>query len=297
MFLSTLSLTILFFASALLVGYIVPKILFGLAAGLCFGRLFVIYHDYNHKAILTRSRLADGIMRAFGLLSLAPSSIWNHVHDHHHDHNSQFIEIVLGSFPILEKSQFDRLSRLGQRKYLLIRHPLTIALSYLSVFVVSFCLYPFFEDPRKHWDGLVSFVLHVILSLLIFTLLGPAAWLLGFAFPFFLMGLLGGYVFYAQHNFPGVKLMSNEDWTYTKAALFSSSYIKMNRFWKWVTANVGYHHIHHLNSRIPFYRLPEAMQEITALQKPTTTTLSVKDVKACLALKLWDEEKQRMVSY
>ncbi len=295
LFLSTFLLMVAFFITGLFIDFTPIQIIAGISAGLCLGRLFVIYHDYNHQAILVKSAIADILMKGFGLFALAPMSIWNHVHNHHHAHNSQFIEIVLGSFPILEKKQFESLSKLAQRKYLLIRHPITITLSYLSVFMVSFCLYPFFENPRKHWDGVVSFILHLLVSISIFHSLGYTSWLLGFAVPFFVMGLLGGYVFYAQHNFPGVKLMNHDEWNYVDAALHSSSFIKMNRFWRWVTANVGYHHVHHVNARIPFYRLPEAMKNIPELQNPTITTLSFRDIRNSLSLKLWDSEKNEMV--
>jgi omega-6 fatty acid desaturase (delta-12 desaturase) len=107
--------------------------------------------------------------------------------------------------------------------------------------------------------------------------------------------MLGSYLFYAQHNFPGVVFRNNVDWSYTDAALESSSYMAMNPFLEWVTANIGYHHIHHLNSRIPFYRLPEAMAKIPELQTAKVTTLKPSDIIACLRLKLWDPTQNKMV--
>ncbi len=73
--------------------------------------------------------------------------------------------------------------------------------------------------------------------------------------------------------------------------------MKLNRLMRWFTGNIGYHHIHHLNVRIPFYRLPEAMSAIPELQSPATTTLSFRDIRACFRCCLWDPELQRMVSY
>ena len=87
----------------------------------------------------------------------------------------------------------------------------------------------------------------------------------------------------------------NEEWAYEKAALESSSFMKMNPVMNWLTANIGYHHIHHLNSRIPFYRLPEVMKDIPELQHPKITSLSLKDIMACLKLKVWDKEQGKMV--
>jgi omega-6 fatty acid desaturase (delta-12 desaturase) len=76
----------------------------------------------------------------------------------------------------------------------------------------------------------------------------------------------------------------------------SSSFMKTNPVMAWFTANIGYHHVHHLNSRIPFYRLPEALRGMPELQAVTTTSLHPVEIFRCLRLKVWDVEAQRMVS-
>ena len=116
------------------------------------------------------------------------------------------------------------------------------------------------------------------------------------AAPFFIAFALGAYLFYAQHNFPGVRFKENIEWSYENAALESSSFMTMNPFMHWVTANIGYHHIHHINSRIPFYRLPEVMKHFPELQNAKITSLKIKDIIACLKLKIWDPERNQMVS-
>jgi omega-6 fatty acid desaturase (delta-12 desaturase) len=107
----------------------------------------------------------------------------------------------------------------------------------------------------------------------------------------------GSYLFYAQHNFPGCKLTKKEDWSYVAAALYSSSYIKMSRIGHWFTGNVGYHHIHHLNAKIPFYRLPEAMASLKELQSPLVTSLAPADILKCWSLKLWDPDLDQLVRF
>jgi omega-6 fatty acid desaturase (delta-12 desaturase) len=109
--------------------------------------------------------------------------------------------------------------------------------------------------------------------------------------------MLGAYLFYAQHNFPSATFRNNVDWNYVNAALESSSYMPMNPFMQWVTANIGFHHIHHLNSKIPFYRLPETMASIPELQNARVTTLRIHDIGACLRLKLWDPETNKMIGF
>jgi omega-6 fatty acid desaturase (delta-12 desaturase) len=107
----------------------------------------------------------------------------------------------------------------------------------------------------------------------------------------------GAYLFYAQHNFPAVELRDEAEWSYVHAALHSSSFIRMGRLMRWFTGNIGYHHVHHLNARIPFYRLPEAMAGIAELQSPRDTSLALRDVAACLRLKLWDRDQNRLVPF
>ena len=105
------------------------------------------------------------------------------------------------------------------------------------------------------------------------------------------------FLFYAQHTYEGLRILSAEEWSYFDAALVSSSYLKMGRIMNWFTGNIGYHHIHHLNPHIPFYRLPEAMAALPELQNPAITTLRPRDILACFRADLWETSTQRMVSY
>jgi acyl-lipid omega-6 desaturase (Delta-12 desaturase) len=139
-------------------------------------------------------------------------------------------------------------------------------------------------------------ILHVAMSAFVFFFFDAQTWLITIALPFTITCAIGSYLFYAQHNFPGVVFNNNEDWTYEKAALDSSSYMKANPIMEWFSGNIGYHHIHHLNARIPFYRLPEAYKNIKELQMAKETSLKIKDMIACFRLKIWDPELQRMIS-
>lgn len=266
-----------------------------IAAGLLMVRMFVIYHDQQHHAILPRSRLAEVLMRIFGLFFLSPSSIWRSSHNHHHNHNSKLRSAHIGSFPIMTRERFERISGAGRFKYLFMRHPLTILFGYLFIFLFGMCVYPFFNNPREHYDSLIAFVLHLALITVVAVFLGAQALLLTILVPYFIATAIGCYLFYAQHNFPTVAFSDNAGWTYETAALTSSSYMKMNWFMAWVTANIGYHHVHHLNARIPFYRLPEVMKAFPELQAAKTTSLHPAEVWRCLQLKVWDVAAQQMI--
>lgn len=234
-------------------------------------------------------------MSIFGVLVLSPSTIWRSSHNYHHNHNSRLRGSHIGSFPIMTKAQFQKSSRSERMRYLFMRHPLTILFGYPICFLFGMCLGPFITNPRKHYDSGIAFVVHIAISIVLVKYLGWTAMLLTQIIPHFVASAIGTYLFYAQHNFPGVTFNDNAGWTYDKAAMESSSYIKTGPLWAWFTANIGYHHIHHLNDHIPFYRLPEVFTEIPELSSPKTITLHPIDIVRCLRLKVWDVETQKMV--
>lgn len=294
--LTTLALSVLALCGTVLLPWLGARILCSLVAGLLLVRMFVIYHDHQHHTILHKSVLADIIMTVFGIYMLAPTSIWKRSHDHHHKHNSKLFSASIGSFPIATRQKYLNMSAGERLGYLAVRHPLTIGLGYFTMFLVGMCISSFLSSPRKHFDALIAFILHIAAAVCIFVFMGWEAWFLLFFLPFLIAFALGSYLFYAQHNFPGVTFCSNQDWAYDKAALESSSYMLMHPIMNWFTANIGYHHIHHLNAKIPFYRLPEVMQHFPELQTARTTSLHPRDVIACLKLKAWDQDLGRMVS-
>ena len=140
------------------------------------------------------------------------------------------------------------------------RHPLTILFGYVFMFLFGMCVNPFIHYPRKHFDCLIAIVVHIAIGAALLIYGGWPALLLTLVIPFFITYAVATYFFYAQHNFPGVSFSDQGGWTYEKAAMESSSFMRTGRIMGWFTANISYHHIHHLNARVPFYRLPEAMQ-------------------------------------
>jgi omega-6 fatty acid desaturase (delta-12 desaturase) len=271
------------------------KILCSILSGLLILRLFVIYHDQQHQAILPKSKVASILMRGFGILALTPTSVWSRSHNHHHNHNSKLRGSNIGSFPIMTKEQFLKSTRTERVKYLVMRHPLTILFGYVFVFIGGFCVYPFIEEPEEHVDCLIALLMHAAIGLLLTVFLGWPTLLLTLIVPVFISGAIGSYLFYAQHNFPSVSFNDAAGWTYEKAAMQSSSFMKTGRIMGWFTGNIGHHHIHHLNARIPFYRLPEVLRDIPELQTAKNTSLKPMEILRCLRLKVWDVESQRMV--
>src|SRR6185369_16604116 len=266
-------------------------------AGLLYLRFFVIYHDQQHEAILPHSRLAGALMWFFGIVILSPSSVWKNSHNHHHNHNSKLRGSHIGSYPIMTKQHYLKASKTARFSYLFMRHPLTILFGYIFVFQYGMCLYPPLTKLRENYDGLLALVLHLTLAVVLTWVFGWSALFLTLIVPHFIASAIGSYLFYAQHNFPTVSFRDKSCWTYNHAALESSSFLRTGPIMSWFTGNIGYHHVHHLNARIPFYRLPEAAAGIEELQTPCTTSLNPLDIYRCLRLKLWDPKQGRLVSF
>ena len=278
--------------------FLAARIGCSLFTAMLFSRFFIIFHDFQHHTILNKSKVANVIFTIFGSYFITPPSIWKRSHDHHHKNNAKLFAASIGSYPIMTRQKFETATKGERFAYLAIRHPLNMMLSYFTTFLYGMCLQSFIANPRKHLDGLAIFIAHVAVAVLLFIFAGWDVWLLTFFLPFFLSHMLGAYLFYAQHNFPTAKFRNNSDWNYTFAALESSSFMKLSRFWHWVTGNIGYHHIHHLNARIPFYRLPEAMAKVPELRAMNNvTTLKPRDIIACLRLKVWDPEMDKMIGF
>lgn len=293
---STLFLLLAAAAGTILGHYVLIRMACSVLMSLLMMRMFIIYHDFEHHAILQKSLFAKIIMSAYGLYMLTPASIWKRSHDYHHKNNSKLFSASIGSYPIATKKKFASMTKGERRAYLANRHPLVILFGYFTIFIFGMCIASFASTPKKHWDSLIALILHVALAVSVFFIFDAQTLLFTIILPFTITCAIGSYLFYAQHNFPGVLFNSNEDWTYERAALESSSYMRTNKLMAWFSGNIGYHHIHHLNARIPFYRLPEAYHAITELQTAKQTSLKISDMVKCFRLKIWDPEVQRMIS-
>jgi len=264
--------------------------------GLFYVRMFIIYHDYQHHAIFQGSVVAGWIMKIFGVFILAPQTIWKRSHDHHHTHNSKLTIHGIGSYPTISKTRYLSLTVGEQRLYLLNRHPLTVIFGYFTLFIYWLNVKSFLQSPRKHMDSLLSLVLHVTAGAYVFYSFGLTTFIVGWLMPFFIAFFIGSYLFYCQHNFPGAKFCENHDWKYDQAAIASTSFMTMPRIMHWFTGNIGYHHVHHLNSRIPFYRLPESMKNMPELWNVPRTSWNPLEMWRCFQLKLWDADRGKMIT-
>lgn len=290
--------TFAFYGAAVVVVLWAPWLLLRVVASVLAGlgqyRMFSLFHEHNHGALLAGSKAGRWLMSAIGVFILAPRAVWKETHDFHHWNNGKLEWTRIGSYPVLTIAQLEAASPAQRRRYVMARHGLSILAGYVTVGIAGMCLSAFRRNPKRHWVGPVALVLH-------FAVLAALIWALGlltaglvWVLPIVVNHALASYVFYAQHNFPGTRFFARGSWDYTEAALHGSSHLVTGPFMRWVMFDIGYHHVHHLNSKIPGYRLPEAMAAIPELQSPHRTSLAPADVLACLRLRAWDPVELRM---
>jgi acyl-lipid omega-6 desaturase (Delta-12 desaturase) len=266
-------------------------------AGLLIVRAFILAHDFQHGALLRKSKVGRAIFFVYGLLVLTPPRVWRQTHNYHHAHTAKIVGAQIGSFPVMTVEMWRRAPKSKRVAYTVARHPLMIVFGYVTIFLLGMCLSAFLRDPKENWDSAAALVVHAALVTLITYFFGVQMTLLVLCGPLFIACALGSYLFYAQHNFPGVHMQPRQTWTFARAAVESSSYMRCGPIMSYFTGEIGLHHVHHLNAAIPFYRLREAMAAIPELQIEPQTSLSPRDIWACLRLKLWDPQSGRMVEF
>jgi omega-6 fatty acid desaturase (delta-12 desaturase) len=303
--------TFVLLAIALTVAGMIPwwpvRVACSVLGGLLLVRAFILYHDFLHGALLRQSWLGRVLFGLYGLVALTPTRYWRHSHNFHHanvgkpipveEGNLTLLTSDVGALPLMTTEMWQQASFWRRFHYRISRHPITILCAYITVFLFSICLFPLLKNPRKYWDGAVSLGVHAGIIAAIWILAGFQATFFAFLLPLAIAAASGAYLFFAQHNFEGLRVLPAEEWSHFQAALESSSYMRMGPIMNWFTGNIGYHHVHHLNALIPFYRLPEALNAIPELQSPVVTTLSPRDIFTCLSLSLWDSSSKQLVTY
>lgn len=261
-------------------------------------RLFMIQHDCGHGAFFKNRRLGDWIGRVLGVLTLTPYDVWRKNHSIHHATTGNLDRRGTGDLPTLTVREYREKSWTGRAFYRLVRNP------FFLFGIVPF--YMFFLQNRlpvgqmragwRYWFSALA------TNAAIAAALGAIGWLGGldvllFVFlPTALLGAVTGvWFFYVQHQFEDTVWDHEEHWNVQEAALKGSSYYDLPGILRWITANIGVHHVHHLASRIPFYRLSEVVRDHDILAQSQRLTLW--ESFRCARLHLWDEKSRKLLSF
>ncbi len=267
-------------------------------AGLFLLRLFIIQHDCGHGAFLRRRGSNDWIGRALGVLTLTPYDCWRRSHARHHAATGNLDSRGSGDVDMLTVREYQARTLLGRFSYRLYRHPLVLlGLGPAYLFLLRHRLpIGLMKEGRIYWlSALATNLMTALILAIPLYCVGFGVTALVF-FPVLLTAAsIGVWLFYVQHQFEDAHWDRASDWSFHDAALQGSSYLDLPPILAWFTGYIGVHHVHHLMSRIPFYRLPEVLE-----QHPTLRDLNrLNAVQACstFRLTLWDEDSRSMVSF
>ena len=259
-------------------------------------RVFVVFHDCAHGSLFPSRRANIRVGTVLGLFVLSPFRRWRHDHAVHHATSGDLDRRGVGDIATLTVTEYRARSRQGRLAYRLMRNPL-----------VMFGLGPVFAmivGPRIVARGARPRMRNSVLGTdaTLVVVVGALSWLIGWrdfvivwAPAALLAGSVGIWLFYVQHQFEDAYWQNGVNWSYADAAMRGSSYLKLPKLLQFFTGNIGLHHVHHLNSRIPNYNLQRAHDSNPIFAG--VPTLSLWDGLRAVKFKLWDEEAGRLVTF
>lgn len=267
-------------------------------AALLVVRLFIFQHDCGHGSFF-RTRLANDVCgRCLSLVTLTPYGLWKREHAHHHASCGNLERRGVGDIETLTVKEYRSRSLFGRLLYRIYRHPL-----FLFGFGIPFYFLVLQRTPWAHglpasdaWKSVLA------LDAALLTVYGGLAAVFGISelllvvVPIvFIAAAAGGWLFFIQHQFDGAYWEHAGDWNFQAAAVYGSSYYVLPALLNWFTGHIGLHHIHHLNSMIPNYRLKDCLEASAELS--TMNRITLWESLSCARLKLWDAQKRRLVTF
>ena len=261
-------------------------------------RIFIIQHDCGHASYFANRLASDWTGRLLGVLTLTPYTVWKRTHAEHHAHHGNLDKRGIGDVLTLTVAEYRSRGAWGRLLYRLYRHPVVLFVlgpSYMFILQNRLPL-GLMKSGWRYWLSAMgtNAGIAMIISLILY---------LGGLMPFLLIYLptsiiaatIGVWLFYVQHQFEATHWEKGEDWQLHDAALEGSSHYQLPKPLQWLTGNIGVHHVHHLYSRIPFYRLTEVLRDHKVLAE--AQKLTIRQSLACVKLHLWDEQTRKLVSF
>jgi len=261
-------------------------------------RLFMIQHDCGHGSFLGRRRADDWLGRAIGVVTLTPYGCWRRAHAVHHATSGHLDRRGVGDIGTLTVREYRRLPPWRRALYRLSRHPVVLlVVGPPLLFVLKHRVPPAgLARSGAAWRSAMSTNLAIAATVgLAAALAGPRAFALVHAPIMWLASSAGVWLFYVQHQYEHAYWEREDGWDVHAGALRGSSHLELPGVLRWLTANIGVHHVHHLCSRIPSYRLGEVLRDHPELRGVNRLTLGAS--LRCLHLALWDEDGKRMVGF
>ncbi len=260
-------------------------------------RMFAFQHDCGHGSVFKNRKVSDWVGRVLGVFTLTPYDVWRRTHSVHHSSAGNLGKRGMGDIHTLTVAEYNDLTPFNRLMYRLYRHPVTLfgfGPSYL--FLLQNRLPLGLMNGVQYWISAMATNIAIVAALVVIWYFGGLMPILLIFLPSTLIAATAGmWLFYVQHQFENTQWDQEGDWQLHDAALKGSSHYVMPAVLQWFSANIGIHHVHHLYSRIPFYRLTEVLKDHADLAKANRMT--IRESLACARLHLWDEKSKRLLSF
>lgn len=270
-------------------------------------KLFTIQHDCGHGSYFKSRRANDWLGLAISVLTFTPYSFWRDAHNRHHAGSGDLDRRGIGAVDTLTVEEYHALPKVERIMYRIYRHPVVLVVIGAPFYFFILQRFPLASAPpfAKTYSGLkVSQIWKsvVSLNLALVAVYGGLAWAFGAGVVALVIlpsvtiaAWAGTWLFFVQHQYEDAYWARKPEWTYAEAAIYGSSHYHLPKLLRWFTGNIGLHHIHHLASGIPNYRLPECYKtskDLLAMPK-----LTILESFKCARLALWDEAQRKMISF
>jgi omega-6 fatty acid desaturase (delta-12 desaturase) len=270
-------------------------------------RMFVLFHDCGHGSLFQSYRANAFVGCTFGYVMGIPFHGWHTEHAWHHRNQGRMdrrgIDQVNSPMTALEARRDPAKAMFRARKITAVNIFILGAAGLLIERKRLIGFFPF--RPKFQWpvpnrltiasNLRTTIVIHAVLQLALFVVYGWVTWLTVLLPALFFAAGVGGWLFWVQHNFPRTYHAGAGDWSFVDVSLRGSSYLALPKPLAWVTAHIGLHHVHHLNPRIPNYRLEEARRAVPALNQ--VKPLSFNELRGCFTRVFWDEAAEKMIGF
>lgn len=257
-------------------------------------RTFIIFHDCTHYSFFKSRKWNMIVGTMIGMLTLFPYKQWKRSHTMHHAANGNLEKRGVGDVWTMTLQEYSNASRLKRLWYRIYRNPIVMfGIGPLYILFISSRINGKLATKREKQHVWFTNLALVLVGLILYLTLGWEAILFVELPALYLAAFAGVWLFYVQHQFEDGYFEHKENWNYVEAALKGSSFYKLPKVLQWFSGNIGYHHVHHLNSRVPNYHLEKAHKSDSRLQNVPTLTL-LTSLKT-LTFKLWDERSGKFI--
>jgi len=261
-------------------------------------RIFIIQHDCVHWSFFKSPHANNTLGIFLGVLTMTPFYCWRRFHLQHHAHVGNLDKRGMGDINMLTVKEYVMLPWYKKLAYRLYRNPIIL---FIIGPALLFCIRQRFTYyipktwKRERQSVYITNILLACVFVLAYILPKVSILIIFFLFAEIIAASLGVWLFYVQHQFKGSYWKRAYDWSYIDAAIDGSSYYELPKILHWLTSYIGFHHIHHLNPKIPNYNLKKCFVENIDLQN--VKKVSILESLLNTRLKLWDESSQSMIKF